>query len=99
LAARLGSSSTQKRRNRAANIQKSIEQRVHQRTRELRQRTKVLKDEIARRKGLEGEILEISDRETAAPRAGTARWTLPAFDRGRIHGAFCCVAIKEPSRH
>jgi len=40
-----------------------LEQRVHQRTRELRAANKVLKDEIARRKGLEGEILEISDRE------------------------------------
>lgn len=40
-----------------------LEQRVRERTRELRAANKVLKDEIARRKGLEGEILEISDRE------------------------------------
>jgi PAS domain S-box-containing protein len=40
-----------------------LEQRVRDRTRELRSANKVLKDEIERRKGLEGEILEISDRE------------------------------------
>ena len=34
-----------------------------ERTRDLRATNKVLNDEIARRKGLEGEILEISDRE------------------------------------
>jgi len=47
-------------------LQKSkelLEQRVRERTRELRAANKVLKDEIGRRKGLEGEILEISDRE------------------------------------
>lgn len=40
-----------------------LEQHVHQRTQELRTANKTMKDEIARRKGLEGEILEISDRE------------------------------------
>ena len=47
-------------------LQKSkelLEQRVRQRTHELRTANKTMKDEIARRKGLEGEILEISDRE------------------------------------
>jgi PAS domain S-box-containing protein len=47
-------------------LQKSkelLEQRVRQRTHELRVANKTMKDEIARRKGLEGEILEISDRE------------------------------------
>jgi PAS domain S-box-containing protein len=47
-------------------LQKSkelLEQRVRQRTQELRTANKTMKDEIARRKGLEGEILEISDRE------------------------------------
>jgi signal transduction histidine kinase len=49
-----------------AALQKSkelLEQRVRQRTQELRAVNKTMKDEIARRKGLEGEILEISDRE------------------------------------
>jgi signal transduction histidine kinase len=40
-----------------------LEQRVCERTRELRVANEELKAEIARRKGLEGEILEISDRE------------------------------------
>jgi PAS domain S-box-containing protein len=40
-----------------------LEERVRERTRELRLANKGLQDEIARRKGLEGEILEISDRE------------------------------------
>ena len=40
-----------------------LEQRVRERTHELRVANRELKDEIARRKGLEGEILEISDRE------------------------------------
>ena len=40
-----------------------LEQRVRDRTRELRAANKELQDEIMRRKGLEGEILEISDRE------------------------------------
>jgi len=40
-----------------------LEERVRERTRELRTANKELLDEIARRKGLEGEILEISDRE------------------------------------
>ncbi len=47
-------------------LQKSkelLEQRVRQRTGELRAANRAMKDEIARRKGLEGEILEISDRE------------------------------------
>src|SRR6266496_475728 len=49
-----------------AALQKSkrrLEERVRERTRELQAANKVLEDEIARRKGLEGEILEISDRE------------------------------------
>jgi PAS domain S-box-containing protein len=40
-----------------------LETRVRDRTRELRLANKELEDEIKRRKGLEGEILEISDRE------------------------------------
>src|SRR5204863_5394302 len=40
-----------------------LEQRVRDRTRELRAANKVLKDEIFRRKGMEGEMLEVSDRE------------------------------------
>jgi PAS domain S-box-containing protein len=40
-----------------------LEERVRERTRELRVTNKELQEEIARRKGLEGEILEISDRE------------------------------------
>jgi PAS domain S-box-containing protein len=54
------------RKESEAALQKSkelLEQRVRQRTRELRAANKMMKDEIARRKGLEGEILEISDRE------------------------------------
>ena len=49
-----------------AALQKSkelLEKRVRKRTHELHVANKELKDEIARRKGLEGEILEISDRE------------------------------------
>jgi PAS domain S-box-containing protein len=54
------------RKEAEAALQKSkelLEQRVRQRTGELRAANKTMKDEIARRKGLEGEILEISDRE------------------------------------
>jgi PAS domain S-box-containing protein len=55
------------RRKRAeAALQKSkelLEQRVRERTQELRAANKGLEAEIARRKGLEGEMLEISDRE------------------------------------
>jgi PAS domain S-box-containing protein len=40
-----------------------LEKRVRERTRELHLANKELKAEIVRRKGLEGEILEISDRE------------------------------------
>ena len=40
-----------------------LEKRVRERTRELRGANEELEAEIARRKGLEGEILEISDRE------------------------------------
>ncbi len=40
-----------------------LEHRVRERTRELREANEELEAEIARRKGLEGEILEISDRE------------------------------------
>src|SRR5204862_4132304 len=42
---------------------KLLEERVRERTRDLRMANKELQDEIALRKGLEGEILEISDRE------------------------------------
>jgi len=42
---------------------KLLEERVRERTRDFRMANKELQDEIARRKGLEGEILEISDRE------------------------------------
>src|SRR5438093_5803855 len=42
---------------------KLLEKRVRERTRELREANEELEAEIARRKGLEGEILEISDRE------------------------------------
>jgi PAS domain S-box-containing protein len=41
----------------------SLEERVRERTRELRTANEELEREIGRRKGLEGEILEISDRE------------------------------------
>ena len=54
------------RKEAEAALQKSkelLEQRVRQRTQELRAVNKTMKDEITRRKGLEGEILEISDRE------------------------------------
>src|SRR5437764_14369482 len=40
-----------------------LEKRVRERTRELRESNEELEAEIARRKGLEGQILEISDRE------------------------------------
>ena len=40
-----------------------LEKRVRERTRELREANEELEAEIARRKGLEGEILEVSDRE------------------------------------
>jgi signal transduction histidine kinase len=40
-----------------------LEKRVRERTCELRQANKELENEIKRRKGLEGEILEIADRE------------------------------------
>jgi len=54
------------RKEAEAALQKSknlLEERVRQRTQELHAANKTMKDEIARRKGLEGEILEISDRE------------------------------------
>src|SRR6266480_2307952 len=56
---------TQQKKAEAA-LQKSkdlLEQRVHERTRELHRTNKELENEIERRKGLEGEILSVSDRE------------------------------------
>jgi PAS domain S-box-containing protein len=55
-----------RRKDAEAALQKSkelLERRVRERTRELRAANKVLEDEMARRKGLEGEILLVSDRE------------------------------------
>ena len=55
-----------RRKEAEAALQKSkelLERRVRERTRELRAANKVLEEEIARRKGLEGEILSVSDRE------------------------------------
>ena len=55
-----------RRKEAEAALQKSkelLERRVRERTHELRAANKELEDEIAWRKGLEGEILEISDRE------------------------------------
>ncbi|HEY2625857.1 MAG TPA: ATP-binding protein [Candidatus Udaeobacter sp.] len=46
-----------------AKLKETLEQRVRERTVELSDANKKLKNEIARRKGLEGEILAISDRE------------------------------------
>jgi PAS domain S-box-containing protein len=54
------------RKNAEAGLQKSkavLEQRVKERTRELRLANQELEREIERRKGLEEQILEISDRE------------------------------------
>jgi signal transduction histidine kinase len=48
---------------RARKSKNLLEKRVCERTRELREANEELEAEIARRKGLEGEILEISDRE------------------------------------
>jgi PAS domain S-box-containing protein len=55
-----------RRKKAEAALQKSkklLEKRVRERTHELRAANKELKAEIARRKGLEGEILAVSDRE------------------------------------
>src|SRR4029453_73343 len=55
-----------RRKKAEAALQKSkllLEEGVRERTRELRVANKKLEDEIAHRKGLEGEILDISDRE------------------------------------
>jgi PAS domain S-box-containing protein len=56
---------TQRKKAEAAlrKSKKLLEERVRKRTHELHVANKELTDEIARRKGLEGEILEISDRE------------------------------------
>jgi hypothetical protein len=89
---------TQRKQMEAA-LEKSknlLEKRVRERTRELREANEELEAEIARRKGLEGEILEINDREQQRPGAGIARWTLSTPDRGRFHGAFGCLAIEKP---
>jgi PAS domain S-box-containing protein len=54
------------RKRAEATLQKSkglLESRVRERTRELRLANRELENEIKRRKGLEGEILEIADRE------------------------------------
>ena len=45
------------------NLNQTLEHRVRERTRELRRANKELEREIECRKGLEGQILEISDRE------------------------------------
>ena len=46
-----------------AKLNETLEHRVRDRTRELRGTNKKLQSEIERRRGLEGQILEISDRE------------------------------------
>jgi PAS domain S-box-containing protein len=54
------------RKKAEAELQKAneaLEQRVRERTRELHMTNKKLQSEIERRKGLEGEILSVSDRE------------------------------------
>src|SRR5437764_6856091 len=56
---------TRRKRAEAAlqKAKKLLEEHVRQRTHELHEANEELKDEIAQRKGIEGEILEISDRE------------------------------------
>ncbi len=91
---------TQRKKAEAA-LQKSkavLEERVRERTHALRVANKELAGEIAQRKGLEGQILEIRSR-TATTWPGIARWALPAPHRGRIHGALGRTAIEKPSRH
>ncbi len=49
--------------NELENAKLLLEKRVHERTQQLRAAVEELQDEISRRQGLEGEILEISERE------------------------------------
>ena len=74
-----------------------LELRVRARTHELNRSNKKLKAEISRRKGLEGEILSVSDREQQRLGQELHDWSVPASDRGRIHDALDRVATEKPS--